>query len=238
MRAGKLGRGFVGMIDSVFSPFGLAVAGVMTALSLYGDMQRRANELQKQAADGVKAYRDELNATGGVLGDNTRKLAEKNLSSMDAYNTDKKLVDVAKEHGISLADLTAAYEGTGRSSREISGTLSNQKTQWYELHSGIGDVVQQVGYWIGASDEGGDSAADLEGQLNGLWDEVNKTAEGTKKMTYEQGIASGTTKTLDGDIKEMADSTGDAASRGRRADRLPATPVRPVPDIRGPVTAA
>lgn len=211
---GRFGNALAGMGGAAFSPFGLAVAGVTTALAIWGDMQQRANELQKKAADGVKAYREELASTGGVLGDNTRKLAEKNLSSLDAYNTDKKLVDVAREHGISLADLTAAYEGNKQKQQEISGALSDQKTKWYEVHRGVGDVVQQVGYWIGASDEGADSAADLEGQLNGLWNEVNKTAESTKTMTYEQGVASGATKKLDEDIKGMADSTADATSRG------------------------
>ncbi|MFI6030514.1 hypothetical protein [Amycolatopsis magusensis] len=208
-KRGALATGFMGLAG----PGGvLAVAGF--ALAAYGKMQADARDITRAAADGLREYRDEVQRTGGAVNESTRALARKNIESMDSYNSDKKLVQTAKEHGISIEDLTAAYEGNRAKQAEINQKLGEQKTQWYRLDKGVGDVVQQLAFWGGAASEGGDAAADLQGQLNGLWDQVNGTAESTKILTYEQNLAKKSTKDLEGLMKVLGDSTADAATRG------------------------
>ncbi|WP_439377497.1 hypothetical protein [Amycolatopsis lexingtonensis] len=211
---GKFGAGLTTMKDSVLSPWGKALGTAVFGLQLWADMNQKADAAVKQGRDGVKTYRDELERTGGVLGENTRALAQKNLAAIDAANSDRKLVDVAGELGISLDDLTAAYQGNKGKQDEILASLGNQSTAWYDVVGAVGDAGHQIGYWTGMADDGADMASTLQGQLRTLWGDVNKTAEGTKSMSYEQNLAKGSAKALSDDIKTMGDNTGDASRRG------------------------
>ncbi|MEA5367710.1 hypothetical protein VA596_49825 [Amycolatopsis sp., V23-08] len=211
---GRFGAGVTAMKDTVFSPWTRALGAAVVALQVWSSMQQQADAAVKQGRDGVASYRDELERTGGVLGENTRALAEKNLASIDAANSDRKLVDVAAELGISLDDLTAAYQGNKSKQDEILASLGGQSTAWYDVVGAVGDAGHQIGYWTGMADDGADMASTLQGQLRILWGDVNKTTDSTKSMTYEQGLAKGAAKDLSADIKTMADSTGDASRRG------------------------
>lgn len=93
-----------GMFTAMGGPWGLAIAGVIGALALWGGASRKTKAEQEKLKQQVDSVRESLDQQTGALTTNTREMIKKTLLDSGAY-------DAARELGVNLEDVTEAALG-------------------------------------------------------------------------------------------------------------------------------
>lgn len=133
---GKFKTLMSGIGAAVFSPAGIAIAGLVVGLGLLGAAQQaaaaRAAEHKARISDLSSALRD----SNGTINDNVRALAAKSLSETTVAGTSKKVLQLAREQGVSLSDLTSAYLGNTTAQGRVNESLAQYGQNLYDASNG------------------------------------------------------------------------------------------------------
>ncbi len=103
-------RGLVGVMGG---PWGLALTGVAVGLGLLADRQQKAAERAAAHEQRISDLTEALLASNGAIDANVRAQAAKFLMDTKTADGGQRLVDVMKNAGVSLSELTDAYLGQG-----------------------------------------------------------------------------------------------------------------------------
>ncbi|MFI8206716.1 hypothetical protein [Streptomyces sp. NPDC085937] len=102
-----------GMVSAMGGPLGLALAGVTIGLGLLASRQAEAARATQAHKERVQSLTDALVASGGAIDANVRAQAAQLLQDTELADGKGKLVDMMREAGVSLGELTNAYLGQG-----------------------------------------------------------------------------------------------------------------------------
>ena len=177
---GKFQAGMSGLVSAAFSPVGLAAGALTLGLGLLGAAH------QKAAADAAAQKSREadlaaaLRETKGVLDASIRSQAAKSLSEMQLTNTGKNYLQVARELGISQADLTSAYLGNSAATDKIKTSLAGivaASQSYADTGTGTVETLTAQGF----------VARDLLEAMGGLDSEYSNAVQKNKDLAAAAG---------------------------------------------------
>lgn len=139
---GKLAAGLSGLAG-LFTPGNVAAAALTIGLFALGSAQQaaaqRAAEHKARIADLSGALRD----SNGAVNENVRALAAKALSETSVAGSGKKVLEMAREQGVSLADLTSAYLGNEGAQKRVTEQLGRYGQSVYDASKGGAALTEQ-----------------------------------------------------------------------------------------------
>ncbi|MFJ2717403.1 phage tail tape measure protein [Streptomyces sp. NPDC087437] len=207
--------GLKGLVGFLGGPWGVAMAGAMLGLSFLAKKQQEAAAAaaahQQRVSDLTKALQDSNGAVNGSI----RAAAAQTLQDTKLKDGKTKLVDVMREAGVSLTQLTDAYTSQSGGLEKLRKGL----LQTAEAHT----KVQSAGtsYAQGWDEEGlaAARAADALGSLSGELPEAlrrQKELAAAVKGGGEAALdATNPTGRLKDAISTLAKSTSDADTKAR-----------------------
>lgn len=179
----KLKTGMTGLASGLV-PL-IAGAGLL-GVALYG-----LGKAQEQAAQEAAAHQQRVNSlanalrdSNGALNDNVRALAAKSLSEAQVGRTGKTVLEVARESGISLSQLTDAYLGNA----DAQAAVNRQLDDFLSKRSLGAEADAAAGI-----DEMAARAGELKQLLPGLNGEYATSAQKAKDVASAQGLAADAT---------------------------------------------
>ncbi|MFI7678567.1 transglycosylase SLT domain-containing protein [Actinophytocola sp. NPDC049390] len=108
-----------GLMGILGGPFGLALAGVTAAVSLFTSSNAEAEAQQQAFADASKDV-------AKVLQEENNALNEKTRTAGAAALEEKRLLETAEQHGINTALLTDAYLGNNEARKQVNESIRGQ----------------------------------------------------------------------------------------------------------------
>ncbi|MGW2496270.1 hypothetical protein ACWCV2_17430 [Streptomyces pseudogriseolus] len=116
-------RAIGGITSALGGPLGIALAGVTIGLGLLASRQEAAARATQAHKERVQSLTDALTASGGAIDANVRAQAAQLLQDTELADGKGKLVDMMREAGVSLGELTNAYLGQGTTLGELQKNL-------------------------------------------------------------------------------------------------------------------
>ncbi|MCH0562140.1 phage tail tape measure protein [Streptomyces sp. MUM 2J] len=203
-------RGLVGVMGG---PWGLALTGVAVGLGLLADRQQKAAERAAAHEQRISDLTEALLASNGAIDANVRAQAAKFLMDTKTADGGQRLVDVMKNAGVSLSELTDAYLGQGVSLDDLQGRLQAVA----DAHDDVWQTNEFGDTWQGY-DVLGRRAQDAADALNGVKGEMDESVQRAKDLAEAQrGTGQGVTAydKLKAAVGSLADRTADADQRTR-----------------------
>ncbi|WP_435059373.1 phage tail tape measure protein [Streptomyces sp. bgisy060] len=203
-------RGLVGVMGG---PWGLALTGVAVGLGLLADRQQKAAERAAAHEQRINDLTEALLASNGAIDANVRAQAAKFLMDTKTADGGQRLVDVMKNAGISLSELTDAYLGQGQTLDGLQGRLQAVA----DAHDDVWQTNEFGDTWQGY-DVLGRRAQDAADALNGVKGEMDESVQRAKDLAEAQrGTGQGVTAydKLKAAVGALADKTADADTRTR-----------------------
>ncbi|WP_236244220.1 phage tail tape measure protein [Streptomyces sp. CC210A] len=203
-------RGLVGVMGG---PWGLALTGVAVGLGLLADRQQKAAERAAAHEQRISDLTEALLASNGAIDANVRAQAAKFLMDTKTADGGQRLVDVMKNAGVSLSELTDAYLGQGLTLDDLQGRLQAVA----DAHDDVWQTNEFGDTWQGY-DVLGRKAQDAADALNGVKGEMDESVQRAKDLAEAQrGTGQGVTAygKLKAAVGALADRTADADQRTR-----------------------
>lgn len=202
-----------GLMNVLGGPWGAALAVASVGLGMYASHQQKAAQAAAEHEQRVSALTDALRESNGIIDQNVRAQAAQVLMDTKTADGKQRLVDVMRNAGVSLSELTDAYLGQGTSlgtlQRQLSGVASAHDDVWHTNE--MGDTWQ--GY-----DVVGSHAKDAADELGKVKGEMSESVRRAKELAEAQrGTGAGTSAydRLKTAVGELADETSDADQRTR-----------------------
>ncbi|MBM7860419.1 phage tail tape measure protein [Lentzea nigeriaca] len=184
-----------GLVSALGGPFGLAIGAVSVGLSLLAGTQEKAAEAARRHASFVDNLAQALRESNGVIDANVRASQAKALQDEKIADTETKVVDSARQFGITLDDITDATLNQGSALDGLRAQLEGV------IKASTSFVATGKGATVPVLTGQGQAAKDL-------LDEINRLARGF-------GEAERDSKELDAAIKNGTAHFTDATSSGR-----------------------
>ncbi|MER6010162.1 phage tail tape measure protein [Streptomyces bluensis] len=202
------GRGLVAFMGG---PWGAAMVGATFALGLLASRQQKAAQAAAEHQQRVSSLTDALRESGGVIDDNVRRSAAQVLLDTKVRDGKEKLVEVMERAGVSMAELTDAYLGEGRSLEDLQAQLNataEANARWLATRGGATKAYTDTGLKA-------KQAADALGALKG---EMNESVKNAKRLADAGSDTKGGASAYDRlrtAVGQLADRTADADTRTR-----------------------
>lgn len=183
----KFSTGMSGLASAAFSPVGIAAGALTIGLGLLGVAHQKAAAdaaAQKQREGDLAAV---LRESNGAINDNVRSQAAKALQDLQVSNTGKNYLQVARELGVSQADLTSAYLGNATAGERVRNALKGMvdgSIEWVDNGTGATETMTAQGQ----------TARDLMAAMTGVGSEFANASAKNKDL---QDAARGTAASLD-----------------------------------------
>ncbi|MDH2389397.1 phage tail tape measure protein [Streptomyces sp. HNM0663] len=203
-------RGLVGVMGG---PWGLALTGVAVGLGLLADRQQKAAERAAAHEQRISDLTEALLASNGAIDANVRAQAAQFLMDTKTADGGQRLVDVMKNAGVSLSELTDAYLGQGQTLDGLQGRLQAVA----DAHDDVWQTNEFGDTWQGY-DVLGRRAQDAADALDGVKGEMDESVQRAKDLAEAQrGTGQGVTAydKLKAAVGALADRTADADTRTR-----------------------
>ncbi|WP_329317386.1 hypothetical protein OG723_44205 (plasmid) [Streptomyces sp. NBC_01278] len=167
---GVASRALGGMVSTLGGPLGVAIIGVTVVLGLLASRQEAAARAAAAHKERIDSLSQSLAQSGGVIDANVRAQAAQMLQDVKLADGKGKLVDVLRQAGVSLGQVTNAYleqGGTIDGLQKKLMALAEANKVWKT--KGKVDVLDYT-------EEGKryKAAADQLGKMNGELDETRK----------------------------------------------------------------
>ncbi len=174
----KLAAGF-GAMTAGMGALGVVAVGVGFALNSLGELQQRAAAAAAQHKSNVDALASALRDSNGAINDSVRASAAKALQDTQVGNTQKNMLQLSRELGLSLPRVTDAYLGNATAQREVNSTLDGliAKGTYY---------VAESGTTVKALDEQGSSAAALKTQMGTSNSTMSEAVQKNRDLSQAQ----------------------------------------------------
>lgn len=205
-----------GIVAALGGPFGVAIAAVSIGLSLLAGSQEKAAESARRHESYVDGLTQALRESNGAIDANVRAAQAKAIQDQKIADTETKLVDSAKQFGISLNDITDAALGQGNALETLRAKLEAV------VKANTSFVTTGKGALVPVLTGQGQAAKDLLGAIDGLaggFGEAKRKREeldaAIKNGTASMLDSTGSGRSLAGAMKVLADNTSDADSRAR-----------------------
>lgn len=197
---GKFKAGISSLGSSGIVPLGIAAAGLSLILGGLGDEQQKAAQAAAQHETRVQNLTDALRQSKGAIDDNVRSLAAKTLSETKVGDSGKTVLEIARESGVSLSQLTDAYLGNADAVAGVNGALD----AYIKLQNQGREYDQ-----LGATTETPESihARELKDLLPGLNSEYATSAQRAKDLAEATGTSAKATGDLTGKIEGAKKAT-------------------------------
>lgn len=114
-----LGAKIGGLAGMMGGPFGLAAVGAGAALAILGEHQQRAAERAQQHERAVSTLASALRDSNGVIDEGVRAVVARSLAEEKLAHTQKNVLQVARELGLSQSLVTDAYLGNAAAQAEL-----------------------------------------------------------------------------------------------------------------------
>lgn len=181
---GKFQAGLSGLVSAAISPAGLAMGGLVIGLGLLGMAQQaaaqKAAEHKARIADLASSLRD----SNGAINENVRSLAAKALSETSVVGSGKKVLEMAREQGVSLSDLTSAYLGNEGAQQRVNEQLGRYGQAIVDASDGGANLTAQQRAQIS------DNFA-LTEAVKGSNTEYGKAVQGNKDLAAAAALGAG-----------------------------------------------
>ncbi|MFI1735216.1 phage tail tape measure protein [Streptomyces acidicola] len=200
-----------GLIAFMGGPWGAAMVGATFALGLLASRQQKAAQAAAEHQQRVSSLTDTLRESGGVIDDNVRRSAAQFLLDTKVRDGKEKLVDVMERADVSMAELTDAYLGEGRSLEDLQAQLNataEANARWFATRGGTAKAYTDTGLKA-------KQAADALGALKG---EMNESVKNAKRLADAGSDTKGGASAYDRlrtAVGRLADRTADADTRTR-----------------------
>lgn len=122
----KFSAGMSGLVSAAISPAGLATAGLVVGLGLLGMAQQRAAQAAAEHKARVGDLAAALRESNGAINESVRASAAKALGDMQMSTSGKSVLQVARELGVTLPDLTSAYLGNSDAQKRVNEQLQTR----------------------------------------------------------------------------------------------------------------
>lgn len=199
-----------GMVSAMGGPLGLAIAGVTIGLGLLASRQEEAARATQAHKERVQSLTDALVASGGAIDANVRAQAAQLLQDTELADGKGKLVDMMREAGVSLGELTNAYLGQGT-------TLEALQEQLQETADGHKTWVTTAQGAAQAWDDEGLAAIRAKDALGAVKGELQESQKKHKELSdaINQSGTTGTTSydRLQAAVQVFSDKTKSADDR-------------------------
>jgi hypothetical protein len=203
-------RAIGGITSALGGPLGIALAGVTIGLGLLASRQEAAARATQAHQERVKSLTDALIASGGAIDANVRAQAAQLLQDTELADGKGKLVDMMREAGVSLGELTNAYLGQGTTlgalQKDLQATADGHKV-WITTAQGAAQAWDDEGL---AAIRAKDALGTVKGELEDSQKKHKELADAINK--------SGTTGTdsysrLQAAVQTYSDKTKSADER-------------------------
>lgn len=179
---GKFKAGIGALSSTGLLPLGVVAAGLGLILTGLGSAQQRAAQEAAAHESRIQNLTGALKASNGAINDNVRALAAKSLSEQQVGDSGKSVLEVARESGISLSQLTDAYLGNADAQKAVTGTLDAYAVSMSSAEAGTSAEANR--------------ALDLKNMLPGLNSEYGTSAQKAKDLAAATGDAAKATQIL------------------------------------------
>lgn len=179
---------------------GIAIAAAGTILSLWAGKQANAKEQ-------VDSYTAAIREQGGVLGDLTRDRAAQNL-------LDSGAVDVAKELGVALSDVTEAALGNEDAYRRVTSATADEMDALNDSIAAKALAGEYTGDLAEKQRQLTEQQQELTGAVDGQRSVFASAIEATSDMAELTGESTDATK------KSAAASQDDAEKKQEQAEAI------------------
>jgi SLT domain-containing protein len=185
-----------GVMGVLGGPFGLALAGVTAAITLFSGSNEEAEERQRKFAGASRDVAKSLQEENNALNKKTRAAASSALEEAG-------LLELSEKHGINTQQLTDAYLGNNEARKSVNASIRGQIAALNELEDAA----------LAANDP--NKAADYDSQIDGLRDvqvaidnaigtrqtetaAIDRQARASREETAAKSGAAGETSRLQG----------------------------------------
>ncbi|TDP90521.1 phage tail tape measure protein [Labedaea rhizosphaerae] len=168
----KMGSGWktAGLLAGGFGVAGLAAAAVSIGIGELVDQNERAAQAEAEHQQRVQALAAALRESNGAIDDNVRAIAAKNLAETQVEGG-KTMLEIARETGVALPDLTDAYLGNADAIERVRA--AGNKWAADQLNgAGSGEDAMSRARTI----------ADYTSKVNGLNGEFNDGVQAEKNL--------------------------------------------------------
>ena len=199
-----------GLMGALGGPWGLAIAGASVALGLYAQHQQQAAQAVAEHRERVSGLTQALQESNGALTGNVRATMAKQLQDAKVTDTGQNLVDVMRQAGVSLTELTDASlrkGGLDQMEQQLRA-VAQRNTEWIQTTEGATQVMNAQGQSAFAAAQG----------IKGIKGEYESAVRNAKDLaSASKGIGDGTSAydKLKDAVGALADKTADADSRTR-----------------------
>ncbi|MFB7867362.1 phage tail tape measure protein [Streptomyces sp. NPDC056069] len=205
-----------GLMGALGGPWGLALTGAAVGLGILASRQQEAAAAAREHENQIANLSAALRESNGIVDENVRQVAMQTLMSTKIKTTldgQQRLIDVAKQAKIPMADLVDAYTNQGSSLDDLQDRLAAaaeaQKTWNLDAETGVG----AEGFTVA-----GRAADDLRTGIGGLAGDFRKAKDDAQ--AFADGVAKAGKNTtaydlLKRSVSQLADKTADADSRTR-----------------------
>lgn len=219
---GKFKAGMTNLMSTGLGPMAIAIGVAIPVLSMFGAAQERAAKSAQQHADNVESLSTALRENNGVVNGNVRSLAAKDLQNTKALGSEKNLLQLAREAGVSQNLLTDAYLGSASAQDQVNSALQAA------IDKGTTKSITDQGI-IETTDATALAAGQLQSEMNGV-NSTFGTAVQKNKDLAAAAAATGSdidnlrgatdrqkkaTEGLRGAFETLASPMGDVATRGK-----------------------
>ncbi|MFI0929630.1 phage tail tape measure protein [Streptomyces sp. NPDC021012] len=204
-----------GLMGALGGPWGLALTGAAVGLGILASRQQKAAAAAREHETQIANLSAALRESNGIVDENVRQVAMQTLMDTKIKTTldgQQRLIDVAKQAKIPMADLVDAYTNQGSSLDELKTKLAaaaEASKFWYADAEGREGMAFTVA---------GRAADDLRAGITGLSGDFKKAQSDAE--AFAQGVAKAGKNTTAYDllktaVGQLADKTADADSRTR-----------------------
>ena len=194
-----------GIGAAVFSPVGLAIAGVVGALALLGMAQQRAAQSAAEHKARVADLSAVLRENNGAINESVRASAAKTLGDMQMSTSGKSVLQVARELGVSLPDLTSAYLGNASAQQRVNEQLQTRANV-------AGDKVMAGKEATEGERAEALAATALQQELKGTNTEYGKSVQHNKDLAAASAGTAGAMQNTTPALQAAAQGAGKLAS--------------------------
>lgn len=129
-----------GLVGAMGGPWGVALAGVTIGLGLLASRQQRAAQAAAEHQQRVSSLTSALRESGGVIDSNVRAQAAQILMDTKVRDGKEQLVDVMRNAGVPMRQLTDAYLGQGTSLGSLQkqlNTTAESNVEWLATQAAL-----------------------------------------------------------------------------------------------------
>lgn len=202
---GKFKTAMSGIGSALFSPAGLAITGVVVALGLLGMAQQRAAQTAAEHKARIADLSSVLRDNNGAVNESVRASAAKSLGDMQMSTSGKSVLQVARELGVSLPDLTSAYLGNAAAQQRVNDTLQQRANV-------AGDKVMAGQKATEGERAEALAATALQQELKGTNTEYGLAVQKNKDLAAASATAAGAMQSTTPALQAAAQGAGKLAS--------------------------